>query len=103
MLVGDDFNILRKEAKKNKPGFTKWSSLFNSIIDLHNLIQLELVSHAILEDKPNANHVRARIKTHVHSDYINDSSQHNASNNNKEYARILQTRAIYIDNSIGLW
>jgi hypothetical protein len=24
--------------------------------------------------KPNANHVRARIRTHVHSDYINDSS-----------------------------
>jgi hypothetical protein len=23
-----------------------------------------------LEGKPNANHVRARIKTHVHSDYI---------------------------------
>ena len=32
------------------------------------------VSHPILEGKPNANHVRARIRTHVHSDYINDSS-----------------------------
>jgi hypothetical protein len=26
--------------------------------------------HPILEGKPNANHVRARIRTHVHSDYI---------------------------------
>jgi hypothetical protein len=28
------------------------------------------MSHPVLEDKPNANHVCARIKTHVHSDYI---------------------------------
>jgi hypothetical protein len=28
------------------------------------------MSHPVLEGKPNANHVRARIKTHVHSDYI---------------------------------
>jgi hypothetical protein len=28
------------------------------------------VSHSVLEGKPNANHVRARIRTHVHSDYI---------------------------------
>jgi hypothetical protein len=28
------------------------------------------VSHPVLEGKPNANHVRARIKTHVHNDYI---------------------------------
>jgi hypothetical protein len=27
------------------------------------------VSHPVLEGKPNANHVRARIRTHVHSDY----------------------------------
>jgi hypothetical protein len=26
--------------------------------------------HPVLEGKPNANHVRARIRTHVHSDYI---------------------------------
>jgi hypothetical protein len=25
-----------------------------------------------LEGKPNANYVRARIRTHVHSDYINE-------------------------------
>jgi hypothetical protein len=31
-----------------------------------------LVSHPVLEGKPNANHVRARIRTHVHSDYINE-------------------------------
>jgi hypothetical protein len=29
-----------------------------------------VVSHPVLEGKPNANHVRARIRTHVHSDYI---------------------------------
>jgi hypothetical protein len=29
-----------------------------------------LLSHPILEGKSNANHVRARIRTHVYSDYI---------------------------------
>ena len=29
-----------------------------------------LMSHPVLEGKPNANHVRARIRTHVHIDYI---------------------------------
>jgi hypothetical protein len=28
------------------------------------------LSHPVLEGKPNANHVRAKIRTHVHSDYI---------------------------------
>jgi hypothetical protein len=28
------------------------------------------MSHPVLEGKPNANHVRARIRTHVHNDYI---------------------------------
>jgi hypothetical protein len=28
------------------------------------------MSHPIWEGKPNANHVRARIKTHIHNDYI---------------------------------
>jgi hypothetical protein len=32
----------------------------------------EGVSHSVLEGKPNANYVRARIRTHVHSDYINE-------------------------------
>jgi hypothetical protein len=32
------------------------------------------VSHPVLEGKLNANHVRARIRTHIHNDYINDSS-----------------------------
>jgi hypothetical protein len=31
-----------------------------------------LMSHPVLEGKPNANYVRARIRTHVHSDYINE-------------------------------
>jgi hypothetical protein len=30
----------------------------------------ERVSHPVLEGKPNANHVRARIRTQVHNDYI---------------------------------
>jgi hypothetical protein len=28
------------------------------------------MSHSVLEGKPNANHVHARIRTHVHNDYI---------------------------------
>jgi hypothetical protein len=41
MLIGGDFNILRKESDKNKLGGTnKWSSLFNSIIDIHDLMEL---------------------------------------------------------------
>jgi hypothetical protein len=32
------------------------------------------MSHPVLEGKPNVNHVRVRIRTHVHNDYINDSS-----------------------------
>jgi hypothetical protein len=28
------------------------------------------VSHPVLKGKPNANHVRARIRTHVHNNYI---------------------------------
>jgi hypothetical protein len=28
------------------------------------------MSHPVLEGKPNVNYVHARIKTHVHSDYI---------------------------------
>jgi hypothetical protein len=30
------------------------------------------LSHSVLEGKPNANYVRARIRTHVHSEYINE-------------------------------
>jgi hypothetical protein len=37
-----------------------------------------LLSHLVSEGKPNANHVRVGIRTHVHSDYINGSSLHNA-------------------------
>jgi hypothetical protein len=29
-----------------------------------------ILSHPVLQCKPNANHIRARIRTHVHSDYI---------------------------------
>jgi hypothetical protein len=30
------------------------------------------LSHPVSEGKPNVNYVRARIRTHVHSDYINE-------------------------------
>jgi hypothetical protein len=33
---------------------------------------LSVLSHPVLEGKPNANYVRARIRTHVHSNYINE-------------------------------
>jgi hypothetical protein len=39
-----------------------------------NTVLIPLMSHPVLEGKPNGNHVGARIKTHIHSDYINDSS-----------------------------
>jgi hypothetical protein len=42
------------------------------------------LSHLVPEGKPNANHIRAMIRTHVHNDYINNSLLHNASNNHKE-------------------
>jgi hypothetical protein len=42
------------------------------------------MSHPLSEGNPNANHVRVRIRTHVHSNYIDDSSSHNALNNHKE-------------------
>ena len=45
LLIGGDFNILRKECEKNKPGgVTKWSFLFNAIIEHNCLIELELSS-----------------------------------------------------------
>jgi hypothetical protein len=38
---------------------------------LSALVSLQgLLSHPVLEGKPNANHVHARIRTHVHNDYI---------------------------------
>jgi exonuclease III len=43
MLIGGDFNILRKAEEKNKPGaLSKWSFMFNSIIDHHGLVEFEL-------------------------------------------------------------
>jgi hypothetical protein len=44
---------------------------------IYNLVIKSSVKHIVTPDfegKPNANHVRARIRSHVHSDYINDSS-----------------------------
>jgi hypothetical protein len=36
------------------------------------------LSYLVLEGKLNTNHVRDRIKSHVHNDYINDSSLQSA-------------------------
>lgn len=40
MLFCEDFNILRKSVEKNKP--VRWSFIFNTIIQHHDLIELEL-------------------------------------------------------------
>jgi hypothetical protein len=38
-----DFNIIRTNEEKNKPGIlSRWSALFNSIIEMHGLIDLDL-------------------------------------------------------------
>jgi hypothetical protein len=38
-----DFNLIRKFEEKNKPGsLNKWNILFNSIIEMHGLIELDL-------------------------------------------------------------
>jgi exonuclease III len=43
LLIGGDFNIIRRAEKKNKPsGISKWSFLFNSIIDQHGLVEFDL-------------------------------------------------------------
>jgi exonuclease III len=43
LLIGGDFNIIRKAEEKNKPGgVNKWSSLFNSIIDQYGLVEFDL-------------------------------------------------------------
>lgn len=43
LVVGGDFNILRKESEKNKiGGYTKWSFIFNSIIDQANLREVQM-------------------------------------------------------------
>jgi hypothetical protein len=39
-------------------------------LEVSELDARSLLSHPILEGKPNANHVHARIRTHVHNDYI---------------------------------
>jgi hypothetical protein len=38
----------------------------------HHYMDGGYLSHPVSEGKPNANYVRARIRTHVHSDYINE-------------------------------
>jgi exonuclease III len=42
-IFGGDFNIIRSNEEKNKPGIlSRWSVLFNSIIEMHGLIELDL-------------------------------------------------------------
>jgi exonuclease III len=43
-IFGGDFNIIRTNEEKNKPGIlSKWSILFNSIIKMYGLIELDLL------------------------------------------------------------
>jgi hypothetical protein len=55
-------------------GFAEGNGKQMNIGTLRNtrIIKGEVLSHPVLEGKPNANYVRARIRTHVHSDYINE-------------------------------
>jgi hypothetical protein len=52
----------------------KFVSFELMIKDSKHIVNLEqgAMSHPVLEGQPNANYVRARIRTHVHSDYINE-------------------------------
>jgi hypothetical protein len=56
--------LLRRGGWQGKPGCSS-----SATVGRHHWVRL---SHPVLEGKPNANYVRARIKTHVHSDYINE-------------------------------
>jgi hypothetical protein len=40
------------------------------ILGMNWLARISLLSHPVLEGKPNANHVGARIRTHIHNNYI---------------------------------
>jgi hypothetical protein len=55
-------------AVQNKPNFKKGKSQKNKGK------AKDTVSHPVLEGKPKANHVHTMIRTHIHNDYINDSS-----------------------------
>lgn len=45
VLIGGDFNILRKSSEKNNDNFNpRWSFLFNAVIDGLNLMELELLN-----------------------------------------------------------
>jgi hypothetical protein len=52
-------------------GFLEFKNVVRKLRTLKNRGCLTL-SHPVLEGKPNANYVRARIRTHVHNDYINE-------------------------------
>jgi FtsZ-binding cell division protein ZapB len=52
-------------------GFMSFASLV-TYEGAMNALSREGLSHPVLEGKPNANYVRARIRTHVHNDYINE-------------------------------
>jgi hypothetical protein len=43
-VIGGDFNIIRKTSEKNKPCIlSRWSHIFNSIIDLNGLKEIRLL------------------------------------------------------------
>jgi hypothetical protein len=57
--------LCEQETKEWK---TPWATMEGELTREEDLAGV--VSHPSLEGKPNANHVRAMIRTHVHSDYI---------------------------------
>jgi hypothetical protein len=72
---------VRPSIAKKQPMARKWLGAINfhdHLIQSHpsilkfSFIARAKLSHLVLEGKPNANYVRARIRTHVHSDYINE-------------------------------
>ena len=42
MLIGGDFNLVRFTSEKNKGGIHRCSSLFNSIIDCYELVDIHM-------------------------------------------------------------
>jgi hypothetical protein len=57
------------------------------------------MSHPVLEGKPNANHVRARIRTHVHSDYIIGHDHTMLELNNRKVLNYIKTSETSIESN----
>jgi hypothetical protein len=67
-MYTDDIVIFIKPIKGKLDSLTFILQGFGQASGLQT--NLPKLSHPVLEGKPNVNHVRARIRTHVHNDYI---------------------------------